>query len=45
MLGGIGSPYHSLLVIMCHDFIERREKKKTLLVVFHQLLAASVDSG
>lgn len=26
-LGGIGTPYHSLLVIVCHDFIEKNTPK------------------
>jgi hypothetical protein len=42
-LRGIGSPCHSLLVIVCPDFIERNATKN-LLVVFQQLLAISADS-
>jgi hypothetical protein len=44
MLGGIGAPYHSRLIIVDHDFIERNAPKK-LLVVFWQLLAASPVLG
>jgi hypothetical protein len=44
MLGGIGTPCHSLLVIICHDFIERNSPKK-LLVMFQWLLDTSIDSG
>lgn len=40
MLGKIGTPY-SLLVIVCHDFIETKKH----LVVFWRLLATSADSG
>jgi hypothetical protein len=44
MLGGIGTPYHSLQIIVCCDFIERNEPK-ILLEVFWWLLAASMDLG
>jgi hypothetical protein len=44
MLCGIVLPYHSLLVIIYHDFIERNATKE-LLVVFWQFLVAPVDSG
>jgi hypothetical protein len=37
MLDGIGIPYHSLIVIICRDFIEMYQK----LLVFWQLLVAS----
>jgi hypothetical protein len=30
MLGGIGMPYHSLLVMVCFDFIERNAPKNLL---------------
>ena len=43
MLADIAVPYHSLLVIIRHDFIERNTRN--LLVVFQLLLAASVDLG
>jgi hypothetical protein len=45
MLGGIGIPYHSLLVTICHDSIEEKSTKKLVVVVFWQLLAASADLG
>ena len=41
---GIGPSYRSLLVIICCDFIERNAIKE-LLVLFWQLLVASMDSG
>jgi hypothetical protein len=33
---------HSLLIIICHDFIERKTSKE-LLVLFWQLLASSTE--
>jgi hypothetical protein len=41
MLCGTGSPCHSFLVIVCHDFAGTKE----LVEVFRQLLAASKDLG
>jgi hypothetical protein len=41
---GIDMPCHSLLVILCQDFIRKKHTKK-LLVVFWWLLAASLDLG
>jgi len=43
MLWGIGMLYHSLLIIISRDFIERNTTKE--LVVFLWLLAALADSG
>jgi hypothetical protein len=40
MLCGIDLPYHSLLVFIFHDFIERNATKE-LLLVFQWLLATS----
>jgi hypothetical protein len=44
LLDGFGTSYHSLLVVICCDFIEKKHTKN-LLVVFWQLLATSADSG
>jgi hypothetical protein len=44
ILDAIVTPYHSALVIICCDFIERNTPEK-LLVEFWQLLAASADLG
>jgi hypothetical protein len=43
-LCGIGSPCHSLLVIICHDFIERNATKE-LLIMFQLHLGTSTDSS
>jgi hypothetical protein len=43
-LYNIGAPCHSLLVNVCHDFIERKATKD-LLVIFWWLLVASLDSN
>ena len=43
-LCGIGSPCHSLLIIICHDFGEREMHQRTSGGVW-QLLDDSVDLG
>ena len=43
---GIGTVYHSLIIILCHGFIKRKTNKQTnILVVFQPLLAASASTG
>lgn len=43
MLNGIGTPYHSFLFIVCHNFIEKHTK--TPLLVLQWLCDASLDLG